>query len=52
MANWSISELIHLARWAKFNPWFNPGLALISVCGTQFNHGLNFNPRVGDLTLG
>ena len=52
MANWPISELIHLARWAKFNPWFNPGLALIGVCGTQFNCGLNFNPRVGDLTLG
>ena len=44
--------LIHLARWVKFNPRFNPGLALIGVCGTQFNRGLNFNPGLGDLTLG
>ena len=52
LANRSISELIHLARWVKFNPRFNPGLALIGVCGTQFNRGLNFNPELGDLTLG
>ena len=52
LANRSISELIHLARWVKFNPRFNPGLALIGVCGTQFNRGLNFNPGLGDLTLG
>ena len=31
LANQSISELIHLARWVKFNPRFNPGLALIEV---------------------
>ena len=49
LANRSISELIHLARWVKFNPRFNPGLALIGVCGTQFNRGLNFNPGLGDL---
>ena len=30
--------------------WFNPGLALIGVCGTQFNRVLNFNPGLGDLT--
>ena len=52
LEKWSISELIHLARWVKFNPRFNPGLALIGVCGTQFNRGLNFNPGLGDLTLG
>ena len=52
LANQSISELIHLARWVKFNTRFNPGLALIGVCGTQFNCGLNFNPGLGDLTLG
>ena len=52
LANRSISELIHLARWVKFNTRFNPGLALIGVCGTQFNCGLNFNPGLGDLTLG
>ena len=47
-----ISELIHLAWWVKFNPRFNPGLALIGVCGTQINRGLNFNPGLGYLTLG
>ena len=52
LANRSISKLIHLARWVKFNPRFNPGLALIGVCGMQFNHGLNFNPVLGHLTLG
>ena len=52
LANRSISELIHLARWVKFNPRFNHWLALIGVCGTQFNRGLNFNPGLGDLTLG
>ena len=52
LANQSISELIHLARWVKFNPRFNSGLALIGVCGTQSNRGLNFNPGLGDLTLG
>ena len=52
LANRSISELIHLARWVKFNPRFIPRLALIHVCGTQFNRGLNFNPGLGDLTLG
>ena len=52
LANRLISELIHLARWVKLNPWFNPGLALIGVCGMQFNSGLNFNPGLGDLTLG
>ena len=52
LANRSISELIHLARWVKFNPRFNPGLALIGVCGTQFNRGLNFNPGLGDFNPG
>ena len=47
-----ISKLIHLAGWVKFNPRFNPELALIGVCGTQFNRGLNFNPGLGYLTLG
>ena len=51
LLNRSISELIHLARWVKFNPRFNPGLALIGVCRTQFNNGLNFNPGLGDLSL-
>ena len=27
-------------------------IALISFCGTEFNNGLNFNPGLGDLTLG
>ena len=54
---WLIGRLarytvIHLARWVKFNPRFNPGLALIGVCGTELNRGLNFNNRFGDLTLG
>ena len=31
LANRSISSLIHLARWVKFNLWINPGLALIEV---------------------
>ena len=48
LANRSISELIHLARWVKFNPRFIPGLALIGVCGTEFNRGLNFNPGLGN----
>ena len=34
------------------NPRFNPWLVLIGVCGTEFNRGLNFNPGLGDLTLG
>ena len=52
LANRPIRELIHLARWVKFNPRFNPGLTLIGVCGTQFNRVLNFNPGLRDLTLG
>ena len=50
LANRSISQLIHLARWVLFNPRFKPGLELIGVCGTQFNCGLTFNPGLGDLT--
>ena len=41
-----ISELIHLARCVKFNPYFIPGIVLIVFCGTQSNRRTNFIPRL------
>ena len=41
-----VSELIHLARCVKFNPYFIPGIVLIVFCGTQFNRRTNFIPRL------
>ena len=40
-----VSELIHLARCVKFNPYFIPGIVLIVFCGTQSNRRTNFIPR-------
>ena len=45
LANRSVSESIHLR-------WVIPGLTLISVCETEFDRDLNFNPGLGDLILG
>ena len=42
----SISELIDLARWIKFDPCLIPRLALIVLSGTEFNRGINFNPEL------
>ena len=39
-----VSELIHLARCVKFNPYFIPGIVLIVFCGTQSNRRTNFIP--------
>ena len=41
-----ISELIHLARCVKINPYFIPGIVLIVFCGTQSNRKTNFIPRL------
>ena len=41
-----VSELIHLARCVKFNPYFFPGTVLIVFCGTQSNRRTNFIPRL------
>ena len=41
-----VSELIHLARCVKFNPYFISGIVLIVFCGTQSNRRTNFIPRL------
>ena len=41
-----VSELLHLARCVKFNPYFIPGILLIVFCGTQSNRKTNFIPRL------
>ena len=41
-----VSELIHLARCVKFNPYYIPGIAIIVFCGTQSNRRTNFIPRL------
>ena len=51
LENRSISELIHQARWVRIDPRFNPKLALIGVCGTEFNLWLNFNPGLAPIEV-
>ena len=44
--NSPVSELIHLARCVKLNPYFIPGIVLIVFYGTQSNRRTNFIPRL------
>ena len=49
--NPKVSELIHLVRCVKFNPYFIPGIVLIVFCGRQSNRRTNFIPRLAGFNL-
>ena len=48
----SISELIHLARCVKVHLYFNPGIVLIALSGTETNRRLNFILGLGRINRG